>query len=86
MRTIIYVAKTEGKRPVGRVGIDESILLKWNLRKYGSGVWFGFFWPRIGPVVGCCEHNNETSDSTKDGEFLNYLRVLLSSQRGLYTM
>jgi len=26
-----------------------------------------------GPVVGCCEHGNETSGSVKGGEFLDKL-------------
>lgn len=57
---------------MGDLSIEGCILLKWvlnNVRNYvldlsGLGQ---------GPVVGCCEHGNEPSGSTKGGEFFNWL-------------
>jgi hypothetical protein len=34
-------------------------------------------------VAGSCKHGNEPSGSIKDGEFFNYLSLLLASQEGL---
>jgi hypothetical protein len=31
----ILFIKSEGRRPIGRLGIDGSIILKWILKKYG---------------------------------------------------
>jgi hypothetical protein len=32
-------------------------------------------------MVGSCEHSNESLDSTKDSEFLDYMSILLASQK-----
>jgi hypothetical protein len=37
-------------------------------------------------VAGSCKHGNETSCSTKGGEFLDELSVLLDSRDGLCSM
>jgi hypothetical protein len=37
-------------------------------------------------VAGSCEHDNESLDSIKGGEFLDYLSVLLVSEGGLCSM
>ena len=34
-------------------------------------------------MVGCCDHDNETSGSTKNGEFLGYLRNCQRFKRGI---
>jgi hypothetical protein len=34
-------------------------------------------------LAGCCEHCHEISGSTKGGEFLDYMSVLLVSEEGL---
>jgi hypothetical protein len=33
----------------------------------------GLIWLRMGGMAGLCEHGNEPSGSTKDGEFLDQL-------------
>jgi hypothetical protein len=43
----ILVGKSEGKRPLGRLGIDGKIILEWILGIYGEWVWTGFTWLRI---------------------------------------
>jgi hypothetical protein len=42
-----WLQKPEGKRPLGRLGIDGRIL-EWVLEKQGGKVWTGFIWLRIG--------------------------------------
>jgi hypothetical protein len=37
-------------------------------------------------MAGCFEHGNESSVSIRDGEFLDWLSVLLDSQEGLCSM
>jgi hypothetical protein len=34
-------------------------------------------------MAGSCEHGNKSSGSIKGGEFLYYLKVLLTSEEGL---
>jgi hypothetical protein len=36
----------EGKRPLGRKGIDGRITLKWIFREWDWRVWTGFIWLR----------------------------------------
>jgi len=45
------VGKPEGKRPLGIPGVNVKIILRWVYRKYGSGLWNGSSWLRIG--TGC---------------------------------
>jgi hypothetical protein len=44
----ILVGKPEGKRPLGRPGIDGKIALRWILGKQVLGIWIGLIWLRIG--------------------------------------
>ena len=44
----ILVEKPEGKRPLGRLGVDGRITLRWIFRKWDVGVWTGSSWLRIG--------------------------------------
>jgi hypothetical protein len=37
-------------------------------------------------MSGSCEHRNEPSGSIKCQEFLDWLSVILASQKGLYSM
>jgi hypothetical protein len=43
----VLVGKPEGKRPLGRPGIEGRILLRRIFRKWDVGVWGGLSWPRI---------------------------------------
>ena len=44
----VLVGKPEGKRPLGRLGVDRCIILGWISRKLDVGMWTGLGWPRIG--------------------------------------
>jgi hypothetical protein len=43
----VLVGKPEGKRPMGRRGVDGKIILSWIFRKWDVGVWTGLSWFRI---------------------------------------
>jgi len=38
----ILMGKSEGKRPLGRIGIDVKTVLEWILEKQSGKVWTGF--------------------------------------------
>jgi hypothetical protein len=40
----ILVGKAEGKRPLGKQGVDGRIILRWIVRKWDVGVWTGSRW------------------------------------------
>jgi hypothetical protein len=42
------VKKPEGKRPLGRPGIDVRIILRWIFTKWDVVVWSASIWLRIG--------------------------------------
>ena len=44
----VLVGKPEGKRPLGRPGVDGKEILRWVFRKWGVGVGTGSGWLRIG--------------------------------------
>jgi len=69
MHRMFWLEYLKGRDHSENLGVDGKVILGWILRKYGRKVWTGFIWFRIGPVVGCCEHGNEPSGSTKGGEF-----------------
>jgi hypothetical protein len=47
------VGKPEGKRPLGRPGIDGWIILGLISRRLDVGMWTGLGWPRIGTGDRC---------------------------------
>jgi hypothetical protein len=44
----VLVGKPEGKRPLGRPGVDGKVILWWICRKWDVEVWIGSSWLRIG--------------------------------------
>jgi hypothetical protein len=48
----VLVGKPEGKRPLGRPGVDGRMGSRWTLGRLVGGVWSGFTWLRIGTVRG----------------------------------
>ena len=43
----VLVGKPEGRRPLGDLGVDGRIILKWISRKWDVCMWTGLGWPRI---------------------------------------
>ena len=43
----VLVGKPEGKRPLGRLGVDGWIIIGWISRRLDVGMWTGLGWPRI---------------------------------------
>jgi hypothetical protein len=48
----VLVRKPEGKRPLGRLGTDGRIILRWIFRKWDVGARTGSSWLRIGTRCG----------------------------------
>jgi hypothetical protein len=44
----LLVGKPEGKRPLGRQGVDGWIILGWILERWDGVMWTGLIWLRIG--------------------------------------
>jgi hypothetical protein len=44
----VLVGKPEGRRSVGRPGVDGRIILKWIFERLYYGAWTGSIWLRIG--------------------------------------
>jgi hypothetical protein len=45
---IVFGRKLEEKKPFGRLGLGERIILKWISGKLFLGMWIGFVWLMIG--------------------------------------
>jgi len=43
----VLVGKPEGKRPLGKPGVDGWIILGWISRRWDVGIWTGLGWSRI---------------------------------------
>ena len=43
----VLVGKTEGRRPLGYIGVDGWIILGWISRRWDVGIWTRLGWPRI---------------------------------------
>jgi hypothetical protein len=54
------------------LGVNGSIILKWILNKLGRE-WINLGQDKNWEKGGCCKEGYEPSDSTKRGEFLEYL-------------
>ena len=67
----VLVERTEGKRPLGDLGVDGWIILGLICRSWYVGIWTRLGWPRIETGGGLCECRNEHSCSVKCGEFLD---------------
>jgi hypothetical protein len=65
----ILIGKPEGKDHSEDLGVDGRIILDWMLGKQGGTCEIDASVLGWGPVVGCCEHDNEPSGSIKEGEF-----------------
>jgi hypothetical protein len=44
----VLLGKPEGRRPLGRPGVDWRIILRCIFRKWGVELWTGLSWLRIG--------------------------------------
>jgi len=68
---VIYrelVEITKEMRPLANIGVDKRIIMRWNFRKWGVGLWTGSNWLRMGIVAGTCELGNEPKFSVKCGK------------------
>jgi hypothetical protein len=45
----ILIGEHEGKRPLGDLGIDWNIIIRWILEKLDMKVWTAFVWFKTGP-------------------------------------
>jgi hypothetical protein len=54
---VIFVAKPEGKRPLGRHKYKLEDVLKWILERDDGLVWTGLIWLRIGTSGRLLEHS-----------------------------
>jgi hypothetical protein len=62
-----YKILVEKASHFGYLGVDGIIILKMILNMLGRRL--NLSCSGEGPVAGCCEHSNETSNSIKSGEF-----------------
>jgi hypothetical protein len=44
----ILVGRPDGKKPLGRLRLNGSIILKWIFKKVGGEAWSALLWLRIG--------------------------------------
>jgi hypothetical protein len=56
MHTKVWSEYANGRDYSEDLSIDERIILKWILGKYGGKLWTGCVWFRIGTSGGHCEH------------------------------
>jgi len=43
----VLLGKPEGRRPLGRLGVDGWIIIGWISRRWDVGIWTGLGWARI---------------------------------------
>jgi hypothetical protein len=66
----VLLEKLRERDHLGDPDLDRRIILMWLFKKWDMGVWTRL---RIETVAGTCECGNESLDSVKCGEFLDYL-------------
>ena len=66
---MVFVGKSEGKRPLGRPRHRLEDNIKMDIQKVGCGLDHAV--SGYGQVAGTCEYGNELSGSIKCGEFLD---------------
>jgi hypothetical protein len=68
--------------------VGRRIILKRTLEQYNGVVWTRHIWSRIPPIMGCCEHFNEPSNSIKFWDILGYLSnwLLLKEVSALWSL
>jgi len=62
--------KPDGKGPLGRLGIEGRIRLKWISKKWDGRAWTRLLW-LVQVAADCFEHSNEHSGSAKCRQFLD---------------
>ena len=67
----ILVGKPETLKAFGRRRRRREDDIKITINKRDSKVWTGLMWLGYVSVTGSCEHNNQTLNTTKCGQFLN---------------
>jgi hypothetical protein len=81
---LVLVGKPEGKRTLGRPGIEWEDNIKMNLKDVGKKVWNGSIWLRIGTVGGHLRMRQRTFGFHKSpGNFLTGWKPVGLSRRAL---
>jgi len=62
--------KLKGRDPLGDLGVDGRIMLKWILNSADRCGMDSSYWAQGESVVVCCKHGNELSGSIKGKDFL----------------
>ena len=77
MHSVFLWGRPEGKRALGRIGVDGRII-SWVFKKWDEEAWTRLIWLRIGTMAGACECNSEPLGSIQCREFLSVAEVSCS--------